>query len=246
VATNVQAALDELDTEKAALASPTFTGVPAAPTAALGTNTTQLATTQFVQAEIASAVPAASETVAGKVELATLAEVATGTDTTLVVTPAGLKPLLDAKSTGAASSTDNAVVRFDGTTGKIIQDGVVIISDGGAITGVTDFTMSGRYVAGFTTGGTTLAIDCSLDNYFMITISSAETFTPSNVPAGVYSMTLEIVTSAGAAITWPASVYWPTATAPTLSATGKTTLIMMVTTDGGAKWRASSLIDYTT
>jgi parallel beta-helix repeat protein len=35
---------------KAPLASPTFTGVPAAPTAAAGTNTTQLATTAFVQA----------------------------------------------------------------------------------------------------------------------------------------------------------------------------------------------------
>jgi hypothetical protein len=35
---------------KAALASPTFTGTPAAPTAAAGTNTTQIATTAFVQA----------------------------------------------------------------------------------------------------------------------------------------------------------------------------------------------------
>jgi hypothetical protein len=40
-------------TAKANLASPTFTGVPAAPTAAGGTNTTQLATTQFVQSAIA-------------------------------------------------------------------------------------------------------------------------------------------------------------------------------------------------
>jgi hypothetical protein len=38
----------------APLASPTFTGVPAAATAALGTSTTQLATTAFVQAAIAS------------------------------------------------------------------------------------------------------------------------------------------------------------------------------------------------
>lgn len=37
---------------KATLASPTFTGVPAAPTAAPGTNTTQLATTAFVTAAI--------------------------------------------------------------------------------------------------------------------------------------------------------------------------------------------------
>lgn len=50
----------ELDTEfnnlavaiatKADLASPTFTGTPTAPTASVGTNTTQIATTAFVQA----------------------------------------------------------------------------------------------------------------------------------------------------------------------------------------------------
>jgi hypothetical protein len=39
---------------KANLVSPTFTGVPAAPTASVGTNTTQLATTAFVHAERSS------------------------------------------------------------------------------------------------------------------------------------------------------------------------------------------------
>ena len=42
------------DSTRAPLASPTFTGVPAAPTAAVGTDTTQLATTAFVNAEIAN------------------------------------------------------------------------------------------------------------------------------------------------------------------------------------------------
>ena len=41
---------------KAPIASPTFTGTPAAPTAASGTNTTQLATTAFVQSEAVDAV----------------------------------------------------------------------------------------------------------------------------------------------------------------------------------------------
>jgi hypothetical protein len=41
-------------TSKADLASPTFTGTPAAPTAALATATTQLATTAFVQTAIAN------------------------------------------------------------------------------------------------------------------------------------------------------------------------------------------------
>ena len=44
----------------APLASPTFTGTPAAPTAAPGTNTTQLATTAFVQAALAAIYPVGS------------------------------------------------------------------------------------------------------------------------------------------------------------------------------------------
>lgn len=42
--------------KKAALANPTFTGTPKAPTAAEGTNDTQIATTAFVTAAIAKAV----------------------------------------------------------------------------------------------------------------------------------------------------------------------------------------------
>lgn len=47
----IKAALDL----KAALASPTFTGTPKAPTAAAGNNTTQIATTAFVTAAVADA-----------------------------------------------------------------------------------------------------------------------------------------------------------------------------------------------
>lgn len=44
----------------APLASPAFTGTPTAPTAAPGTNTTQLATTAFVQAAVANVIPLAT------------------------------------------------------------------------------------------------------------------------------------------------------------------------------------------
>jgi len=47
------------DTSRAPLASPVFTGTPAAPTAAAATNTTQLATTAFVQAAIATLINSA-------------------------------------------------------------------------------------------------------------------------------------------------------------------------------------------
>ena len=50
----------------AALASPTFTGTPLAPTAAAGTNTTQIATTAFV---VSSYLPLAGGTVTGNITL---------------------------------------------------------------------------------------------------------------------------------------------------------------------------------
>jgi hypothetical protein len=56
VTSAIQTQLDALTTAlalKAPLASPTFTGTPAAPTAAPGTNTTQVASTAFVTAAVA-------------------------------------------------------------------------------------------------------------------------------------------------------------------------------------------------
>ena len=59
----------ELDT-KAPLDSPELTGAPTAPTATKGTNTTQIATTAFVQGEINSLVNGAPETLNTLNELA--------------------------------------------------------------------------------------------------------------------------------------------------------------------------------
>jgi len=44
---------------------------------------------------------------------------------------------------GPGSSTDNAIVRWDGATGTAIQDSSVLISDTDSITGVVNFGMSG-------------------------------------------------------------------------------------------------------
>jgi hypothetical protein len=41
---------------------------------------------------------------------------------------------------GPASATDNAIVRFNATTGKSIQNSVVTVSDTGSISGITDVT----------------------------------------------------------------------------------------------------------
>lgn len=46
----------------------------------------------------------------------------------------GLVTALAAKLTGPASSTDNSVPRFDGTTGLVLQGSTVIIGDDGSVT----------------------------------------------------------------------------------------------------------------
>ena len=51
-----------------------------------------------------------------------------------------LKPQEAGDIQGPSSSTDNAVVRFEGTSGKIIQNSSVILDDAGNITGVNNIT----------------------------------------------------------------------------------------------------------
>jgi hypothetical protein len=89
------------DTSRAPLANPTFTGTPAAPTAAIDTNTTQVATTAFVLAQASSSNPAMNGTVAIGTSTrfaradhvhasdTSRAPVASPTFTGLVTTPAG-------------------------------------------------------------------------------------------------------------------------------------------------------------
>jgi hypothetical protein len=49
--------------------------------------------------------------------------------------------------TGAASSTDNAVVRFDGTTGKVIQNSSVTIDDSNNVSGVATLNAANIVIA---------------------------------------------------------------------------------------------------
>lgn len=79
----IDTAFDTVNTEmtaKAAAASPTLTGTPLAPTAALGTDTTQIATTAFVQ-DATSVVRSVrtSNTILAAVDKATLVDITSGT-----------------------------------------------------------------------------------------------------------------------------------------------------------------------
>ena len=74
-----------LPSDSATLASPTFTGVPAAPTAAANTNTTQIATTAFVMTEVGDYATLASPTLTGTPAAPTAAA---DTNTTQIATTA--------------------------------------------------------------------------------------------------------------------------------------------------------------
>lgn len=88
------------DTSKANLASPTFTGTPKAPTAASGTNTTQIATTAFVQSAI-SGISAGVTGVKGDAE-------STYRTGQVNLTPANIGAAPDSNFTGATASDNGA------------------------------------------------------------------------------------------------------------------------------------------
>lgn len=44
---------------------------------------------------------------------------------------------------GPGTATDNAIVRFDGATGKLVQNSIVIVDDTGNVSGIVNITLSG-------------------------------------------------------------------------------------------------------
>ena len=97
------------------------------------------------------------------------------------------------------------------------------------------------YVA-VTSSGAATTVNCETGNTFSHTLTENTTFTFSNPPATgtAYSMSVEIIQDAGASgytVTWPTSVDFPAATAPTLTATASAVDVFVFTTrDGGTTW----------
>lgn len=96
--------------------------------------------------------------------------------------------------------------------------------------------------AAVTSSSNATTVDCHAGNSFSHTLTENTTFTFSNPPASgtAYTMSLEIIQDASASgftVTWPSSVDWPAATAPTLTATASAKDIFVFTTrDGGTNW----------
>lgn len=117
---------------------------------------------------------------------------------------------------GPGSSTDNAIARFDSTTGKLLQNSGVIVDDNDKITGPTTITF-GEFNIG--DSGTTKTIDYNNGQKQRITLTANCTITLTAPTSGEGNFILKIIQNAtgGFSITWPASVKTPGTTA-TISA----------------------------
>lgn len=97
--------------------------------------------------------------------------------------------------------------------------------------------------AAVTSTSNATTVDCEAGNTFSHTLTENTTFTFSNPPASgtAYSFSLEIIQDASASgftVTWPTSVDWPAATAPTLTATASAVdVFVFYTRDGGTTWQ---------
>ena len=135
--------------------------------------------------------------------------------------------VLGAADVGAATAAQGA------TADSALQPNTSIAVTGIDISGVQTSNIASA----------TYSVDCSLGNYFTASINGSGTFSFSNVPAAKsYGLTIE-VTHVSGSIGWPASVTWPKETAPELT-TGKTHVFVLITDDGGTRWRGAALVDY--
>lgn len=189
---------------KAGLASPTFTGTPAAPTAAQGTNTTQIATTEFVNAEIAA-------DIAGKADLA---------GPTFTGVPAAPTAAVSTNTTQIAT-TAFVVAEIADEVGSTIQ---AFDNDTAKTDVAQTFTAAQRAEITPITFNATMTPDFSLSNNFSVTLTgTARIENPTNQVAGQSGSIFITQDGTGnRTLSWGNSGgvsnwYWAGGTAPTLS-----------------------------
>ena len=159
--------------------------------------------------------------------------------------------ILQLQSNGVVAVTVSANLQtsFANTTsfvGAATFDSTLSVT--GATTFTGDATFSNELKAtsynesynAVTSSSNATEIDCETGNMFSHTLTENTTFTFSNPPASGtgYMMTVELVQDSTArTVTWPTSVDWPAATAPTISTdSGAVDMFVFTTRDGGTTW----------
>lgn len=96
--------------------------------------------------------------------------------------------------------------------------------------------------AAVTSSSNATTVNCHNGNAFSHTLTENTTFTFSNPPASgtAFTFSLEIIqdsSASGYSVTWPSAVDWPSATAPTLTATASAKdIFVFYSRDGGTNW----------
>jgi microcystin-dependent protein len=147
-ATDVQAAINELDGDAVAAQADATQALSDAG-AAQADATQALADAAAAQSDIDNHILDSSDahdaSAISNVPTGNL--VATDVQTALNELQSDIDTTNSTKVTGPASATDEAIARFDGTTGKLIQNSVATISDSGVAAGLTGLTSSGTVTA---------------------------------------------------------------------------------------------------
>jgi hypothetical protein len=147
----VDANFTNLNTAKAETASPALTGTPTSTTAAVGTNTTQIATTAFVNAEIAN-------DITGKADLAspaltgtpTAPTAAVGTSTTQIATTAFVNAEIanDAPTKTGTGASGTWGISITGNAATVDNKSIGTLTAVGGIAYVTSTTVIAANAAG--------------------------------------------------------------------------------------------------
>ncbi len=170
----------------------------------------------------------------------------TGTPTLATVATTGAYADVIGTPTLATVATTGAYADITGT--PTLPTDFVSAASGGTFSGgvsVTGELIADSYnetYAAVTSSSNATTVNCEAGNSFSHTLTENTTFTFSNPPASgtSYTFSIEIIQDASASgytVTWPSSVDWPAATAPTLTATASAKDIFVFTTrDGGTNW----------
>ncbi|MDP3815484.1 hypothetical protein [Pseudomonas sp.] len=188
-------------TDAAPIASPIFTGVPAGPTAAAGTNTTQLATTAFVTTADNLKAPLASPALTG---IPTAPTAAASTNTTQLATTAfvtaadNLKaPLASPALTGiptaptAAGGTNTTQVASCQFVNEAVSGRLAKSSTGGTLTLTADEAgMAILYFSGALTSALSVIVPASPTKSWLV----------HNATTGAFTLTVKTSAGTGVAV----------------------------------------------
>jgi hypothetical protein len=132
---------------------------------------------------------------------------------------------------GPGSSTDNAIARYDGATGKVIQNSGALLNDSDQVTAVETLTFKPEHDNGSQAAGWTLNWNNGQKQRVTLTGNGAISITD---PPGAGHFTLRIIQDATGLRqpSWPASVKWPNGVTQLPSLLGSSIAVVEMYFDG--------------